>query len=821
MNKRIQVLSALLIGCYIVQVQAAELKVPSEYVTIQAAIDAAGDGDVILVADGAYTGDGNRDIDFDGKKITVRSQNGATNCIIDSQGSDGDAHRGFVLNSGEDPNLSVIDGFTITNGYLTEPGDWRGRGSGIYCYDGGMTVRNCILTGNTAANGGTIYGESATITIENCSIIGNTALASAGIKIRSAKVTVQNCIIEDNIATPYSAGGFSIQDGVGCSLISDCTFQGNVAENDTGAISIDATDVTISNCEINDNSAGDYGGGLKITACDDIDILNCTITGNTVGSAMSGGGIYCNASNLNLSYCNISENDGGDYGGAIESYNCNMTIDNCIFYDNHVDYLGGALRFASGSNNVLATNCIFQGNSVLYQHGGAVHSIGADLSMTNCLFTGNQCGWNGGAVFFDAGDPVFTNCTLCGNRSNEREWGGIYITNDDPVLTNCIAWNNSGTSRATQEAQFHGGTGTPDVNNCCVQGWDGSWGGVGNIGSDPDFIDPGSWDDNGTPADLTDDTWVIGRYFLSPGSDCINSGDNSAVVGVDTDLVGHDRILNDTVDRGAYENDPEGLIVGKATVKAGKTREAQADSFSVSGTTNAEATDFSAAETVTLRVGDFSETLNCDDFKQAGKHPKYTYKGPSGGITSITLDFNKGTFRAAGKDLILTGTTAPMLVLILIGDFYGAAFAEDQGANDVINGKKSVPVQLLLGDTDYLKTTKVKCKQGNENQVGKLAVQGVIAVEEIVDLRTTGLTIHWGAQQYVLQGGDFTAKGTNTYVGKVKPSGGDNSSAAVTIDFNKCTFKVTLKNTDMTWQASPVNFGLEFDSFNEQENVEF
>ena len=52
---------------------AVERNVPSEYATIQAAINASSNGDVVIIAPGTYTGDGNRDIDFLGKAITVRS----------------------------------------------------------------------------------------------------------------------------------------------------------------------------------------------------------------------------------------------------------------------------------------------------------------------------------------------------------------------------------------------------------------------------------------------------------------------------------------------------------------------------------------------------------------------------------------------------------------------------------------------------------------------------------------------------------------------------------------------------------------------------
>ena len=66
---------------------AAELHVPGQYATIQAAINAASDGDVVIVADGTYAGPGNKDLDFLGKAITVRSANGPNDCTIDCEES--------------------------------------------------------------------------------------------------------------------------------------------------------------------------------------------------------------------------------------------------------------------------------------------------------------------------------------------------------------------------------------------------------------------------------------------------------------------------------------------------------------------------------------------------------------------------------------------------------------------------------------------------------------------------------------------------------------------------------------------------------------
>jgi len=97
------------LGAYAV---ADVIYVPSDYLTIQEGADAALEGDVVLVADGVYFGAGNRKIRFGGKAITVCSENGPANCIIDC----GYLGVGFMFDNDEGPG-SVVRGFTITNGY--------------------------------------------------------------------------------------------------------------------------------------------------------------------------------------------------------------------------------------------------------------------------------------------------------------------------------------------------------------------------------------------------------------------------------------------------------------------------------------------------------------------------------------------------------------------------------------------------------------------------------------------------------------------------------------------------------------------------------
>ena len=76
---------------------ASVIHVPGDQPTIQAGMSATVTGDTVLVADGAYSGDGNRDIDFQGRRITVMSENGPGACVLDLAG----ANVGFSFNDQE------------------------------------------------------------------------------------------------------------------------------------------------------------------------------------------------------------------------------------------------------------------------------------------------------------------------------------------------------------------------------------------------------------------------------------------------------------------------------------------------------------------------------------------------------------------------------------------------------------------------------------------------------------------------------------------------------------------------------------------------
>jgi len=173
-------------GRFAVQVgQFLVIHVPGDVPTIQDAIDASLTGDTVRVAEGTYTGTGNRDLDFWGKNIVLESENGPEVTIIDCQGTLLEQHRGFYVHYGEDSSC-VIDGFTITNAY-DEPDPYYDKAA-VYCKSSSPSIRNCTITDNTCCG---IYcvGETVALRIIDCIISFNTGFAGVWVDWAPAYIT--------------------------------------------------------------------------------------------------------------------------------------------------------------------------------------------------------------------------------------------------------------------------------------------------------------------------------------------------------------------------------------------------------------------------------------------------------------------------------------------------------------------------------------------------------------------------------------------------------------------------------------------------------
>jgi len=297
----------------------------------------------------------------------------------------------------------------------------------------------------------------------------------------------------------------------------------------------------IANCVFLANYDGGNGGGVYNTNSSP-SFINCDFVANRSGFNRGGG--MCNKDNSNplLDNCKFIGN-WANRGGGIDSSQSNPTLIDCIFSNNHSTWSWGGGMCNYKNDNPILINCRFSGNSGRY--GGGIYNSNCNPTIINCVFSGNSATeYLGGGVRNNRSNPTIINCTFNGNTATEYYGGGIGNNSySSPTLVNCIFWNNSDRDGIDESSQIYGGT--PAVSYCSIQGLD-RFTGNGNIGDNPLFIDADGYDD------------IIGTedddLRLQPGSPCIDVGDNSVVpVDISTDLDGNPRILNSTVDMGAYE----------------------------------------------------------------------------------------------------------------------------------------------------------------------------------------------------------------------------------------------------------------------------
>jgi hypothetical protein len=249
-----------------------------DFPTIQAAVDVATDGDVIELLNGTFTGDGNRDVDFLGKAITIRSQSGhPESCVIDCRDPSG-PHRGFIFQHGEGSN-SVIEGLTITGGH-----GYNAGGAILVGADALPTLLRCRFIGNAivpgAGGGGAVLAYGA-IRIEECAFFDNLAEFGGAVATSEGNSSILGCTFARNHAS--EAGGAVIL-GLGVSRLSECTFYANQAPAGSGLWTIASppspAHVDLDHCIV---AYGEVGSAVR---CDDfatVTLTCCDLFGNEGG----------------------------------------------------------------------------------------------------------------------------------------------------------------------------------------------------------------------------------------------------------------------------------------------------------------------------------------------------------------------------------------------------------------------------------------------------------------------------------------------------------------------------------------------------------
>jgi hypothetical protein len=357
------------------------------YLTVQAAINASANGDVIELCDASYAGDGNRDIDCLGKAITVRSHSGNPQaCVIDCGGA---PHRGFHFHAGEG-SASVLDGVTIRNGACPP------EGSGIRCDGASPTINNCILEGNFCLGG---YG--------------------AGLFCRNSAPTLTDCTFLGNgDGRDVAGGGVACVAGSSPALVG-CTFEANRAQSG--------------------------GGGLFCADHSSPTLTDCTFSGNTVApyTGCLGGGLFCwNYASPVLVDCVFSDNSAGSGGGVAGYDHCDPSMTDCLFSGNTSGGGGGAYFWYLCVPRL--DGCTFAGNSANLgsAYGGGIFCNASSPILTNCTFAGNAAAVDGGGIHLYQSSPTLDRTIVAFSTSGSSIY--CYDGGSTPTLTCCDVYGNAG-----------------------------------------------------------------------------------------------------------------------------------------------------------------------------------------------------------------------------------------------------------------------------------------------------------------------------------------------------------------------------------------
>jgi predicted outer membrane repeat protein len=279
--------------------------------TIMAAVSAAASGDTILLADGTFSGNGNRDIPVDYKSLTVRSASGDPDlCIIDCGGSAPQNHLAFDIRFDGTPPV-VLDGVTIRGGYNSSAG-------AVYIAKSSTAAVTATLKGCKFSNNHSDWEGGAIIVTSGCSVTAMGCTFSGGTASYGAAVTLMT--------------------GSPASTFTGCTFSDNTA-----------------------SGVGSVGGAISMSGTAAV-LDNCVLTGNSAG--MYGGAIYCEEnSTLGLTGCTLSANSSPGSGGAIFCEESALSLTGCVSLRNSCDGLGASVYCATGAS-VEITSCSFVADSV-------------------------------------------------------------------------------------------------------------------------------------------------------------------------------------------------------------------------------------------------------------------------------------------------------------------------------------------------------------------------------------------------------------------------------------------------------------------------
>jgi hypothetical protein len=379
---------------------AVTIHVPSEQPTIQQGIDAASTGDTVLVAADSYSGPLNRNLNFSGKGIVLESEEGAAWTNINCGG----VARGFLFNSGED-TTAVVRGIAVF--YAAAD-----TGAGVYCTNGSSPK------------------------FEDCSFMYCEAQKWGGaVGLYASSSIVRRCYLRHNSAED-SGGLNGFGGGIACfagssPLIAGTGFRENHALQAGGGIYSLSSSPTLIDCELQENTLGDYGqgAGAAVYQSNGTSFTDCVFIGNGIPTCV-GGGLHGSGSTLDVTDCDFLDNTSGASGGIHLTAGATANVSGCTFVGNAGNWsAAGALQCVSTANAVVS-NCTFVRNGANH-----VWLDGTSPTLENCILAFSTSGL---AVYCETGaeTPHIHHCFVFQNEEGDSLCGGNVhdIEYTDPLL---------------------------------------------------------------------------------------------------------------------------------------------------------------------------------------------------------------------------------------------------------------------------------------------------------------------------------------------------------------------------------------------------
>ena len=391
----------------------------ADFDNIQAAVDAASDGDEIVVMPGTYTStqDGHV-VNMLGKAVTLRSSDPSDPDVVTATIIDGENTRRGIVSINSSADTVVIEGFTITNGYSVEF-DYDGNGDIDYWED----------------DGGGLLNRSSDITISNCRFIENVAKDyGGGISCRSGVNLISNCTFIFNTckgSSTYGGGGAILMANGAESIISDCEFRGNTATNG-GGIFFQHDDHEVSHCYFKDNFAYKNGGGILFHG-DNLTLTDTVLCANNpdsvYGKWFDGGG------NCMTSSCEDSDDDGFPD-------KCTSSGGNVLYVPEEYPTIQSAINAAVDTDEIIISPGTYTGdsNTVINMMGKEIwihSSDGPEVTIIDGEGSrrGIQC------TAGETRSTIIEGLTVMGCYASSGS--GIYCNfNSNPTILNCMIKNN-------------------------------------------------------------------------------------------------------------------------------------------------------------------------------------------------------------------------------------------------------------------------------------------------------------------------------------------------------------------------------------------